>query len=202
MFDLKANALHGDSFHALRGPIVIPLVLAIVAISAAAFFLNAVLAFAITSPDGPQVRPAVTRARAHLPVILGSGAVVGLMLGVSTVIVTRWGRPWFALSLGIMIGVMMVCYLAVPSRLIGVKPPGSTRDKFVATAVSGTLGAVICTPPYVLGRLGILMLGSPDLLVPGIILMTFGFTAQAGATGAVRAVKFSSKLLAGTAIPA
>src|SRR4051794_31724573 len=40
MVDLKAHALHGKSFHVLRGPIVIPLVAAIIAITAACFFLT------------------------------------------------------------------------------------------------------------------------------------------------------------------
>ena len=52
-----------------------------------------------------------------------SGAVVGVLLALSTTVVTRWGRPWFTLSLGIVIGVMMVSYVAVPARLIGVEGP-------------------------------------------------------------------------------
>ena len=40
------------------------------------------------------------------------------------------------------------------------------------------------------------MLGSQVLLIPGIFLLAFGFTLQAGATGAVRAVKLSSVLTA------
>ena len=40
----------GNPFHALTGPIVIPVMLAIAAITAASFFLNAVFAFAITQP--------------------------------------------------------------------------------------------------------------------------------------------------------
>ena len=47
MFDLKAHALHGRSFHVLLGPVLIPTVLAIAAVTAASFFLNAVFAFAI-----------------------------------------------------------------------------------------------------------------------------------------------------------
>ena len=122
MLDLKAHALHGKSFHALRGPIVIPLVVLIAAITAAAFFLNAVFAFAIAKAGPPEVRTGVAGARRHLPVVLGSGAAVGLLLGLATIVVTRWGRPWFALSLGVVIGLLMVCYVAVPSSLIGIKP--------------------------------------------------------------------------------
>ena len=93
----------------------------------------------------------------------------------------------------------MVAYVAVPSRLIGVKPTTSRRDKLTATAVGGALGAVICTPPYVLGRVGILMLGSKVLFIPGIIVVALAATLQAGATGAVKTVKMSAKLLDPTA---
>ncbi len=196
MFDLKAHALHGKSFHVLRGPVLIPILLAIAAITAASFFLNAVFGFAIVQSSGPKVRAAFTQARSHLAVILGSGAAVGLLLGLSTTVVTRWGRPWFGISLSLVIGAMMVCYVAVPSRLIGVKPASSRRDKLTASAIGGALGAVVCTPPYLLARVGILMLGSHLLFIPGIVVLTIGATLQAGATGAVKTVKMSAKLVA------
>ena len=51
------------------------------------------------------------------------------------------------------VGVMMVCDVAVPARLIGAKPPKqSRRDKLATTAVGGALSATVCTPPYVFGR--------------------------------------------------
>jgi hypothetical protein len=92
---------------------------------------------------------------------------------------------------------MMVCYVAVPARLIGAKPTGSRRDRIAAGAVGGALSATVCTPPYVLGRVAILMLGSKLLLIPGILILAIAVTLQAGATGAVRAVKLSAKLLTG-----
>jgi hypothetical protein len=197
LYDLRAHVLHGKSFNVLRGPILIPIIVAIIVITAASFFLNAVFAFAIVGSGPPQVRPAVVVARAHWRPILASGAVVGLLLGLSTTVVTRWGHPWFALCLGIVIGIMTICYVAVPARLVGVKPPGSRRDKLTASALGGVLSATVCTPPYLLGRLGIVMLGSRVLLIPGIFVLALGFTLQAGATGAVRAIKMSAKLTAG-----
>jgi hypothetical protein len=199
MLDLKAHALHGRSFHVLTGPVVIPIVAALTAITAAAFFLNAAFAFAIARPGPPKIRAGFAQARAHLPVVLGSGAFVGLLLGLSTVVVTRWGSPWFALSLSVVIGVMMVCYVAVPSSLIGVKAVRSRRDKLAASAVSGALGAAVSAPAYLVGRIGILMLGSHVLFIPGIFVLALGFTLQAGATGAVKAVKMSAQLIAGGA---
>jgi len=85
MADLKAHVLHGHSFTVLRGPVLIPIALAIGAITIVCFFLNA-----------------VSRSRSRC-----------------------WGRPWFTLSLGIVIAVRMVSYVAVPARLIGVKPTHS-----------------------------------------------------------------------------
>ncbi len=78
--------------------------LAIAAITAASFYLNAVFGFAIVQSGAPKIRPAAAQARAHLRVILWSGAVVGLLLGLVMTVVTRWGRPWFAISLSVMLG--------------------------------------------------------------------------------------------------
>jgi hypothetical protein len=71
------------------------------------------------------------------------------------------------------------------------------RDKLAASAVGGIVGAVVCTPPYLLGRLGLVMLGSSALFVPGLIVFIIGLTLQAGATSAVKTVKMSAKLVSG-----
>jgi hypothetical protein len=196
MFDLKAHALHGKSFHVLTGPIVIPLVLGVALVTAASFFLNAWFAYAIAGAGPPSIKPAFTQAWSHRRMALLSGFIVGILLGLSTVVVTRWGRPWFGLSLGAVVGLMMICYVAVPARLIGMKTKYSQRDKLAASAVGGIVGAVVCTPPYLLGRLGLIMLGwSGAFFIIGIILLVIGLTLQAGATGAVKTVKMTAKLV-------
>ena len=203
MFDLKAHALHGKSFHVLRGPILIPIGLAIIALTVASFFLNAVFAFAIAqSKRPPKIQPAIAQSRRHLAAIAAWGIGIGAALALATTVVTRWGHPWFALCLGVVVGVMMVVYVAIPSRLIGVKPTQSRREKLTTSAVGGALGATVCTPPYVLGRVGLLMLGSKALLIPGIFVFAVGVTLQASATGAVRAIKLSAKLTGGRGQPA
>jgi hypothetical protein len=198
MFDLKAHTLHGQSFNVLRGAVLIPICVAIVALTVASFFLNAVFAFAISKPAPIEIRPAFAQARRHWRHITLVGVGVGVPLALSTTVVTRWGRPWFTLSLGIIVGVMMVSYVAVPARLIGAsKREQSTRDKLSSSAVGGALSATLCTPPYILGRLGILMLGSSVWFIPGIFVLALGVTLQAGATGAVRAIKMSATLTTG-----
>ena len=82
MFDLRARVLRGKSFPELRGPILIPLAVGVVALAIASFFLNAVFAFAIARSRPPQIRPAFAAARDHLTAILVSGTIVGSMLAV------------------------------------------------------------------------------------------------------------------------
>jgi hypothetical protein len=196
MYDLKAHVLSKSSLPSLRGPILVPIGLAIIALTAASFFMNSVFAFAVSDPARPEIRPAIKRARGHLGVILGSGAAVGLMLALAMTVISRAHRPWFVLALGVVIGVMMICYVAVPARLIGVKPEASRRDKLSASLVAGAVGLAVAAPPYVLGRLGILMLGVRLLFIPGLALVSIAVVLEAGATVTVKAVKMTSKLVA------
>jgi hypothetical protein len=76
------------------------------------------------------------------------------------------------------------------------------RDKLAATAMGGIIGAVVCTPPYLLGRLGLVMLGwSGAFFVLGAIIFAIGLTLQAGATGAVKTIKMSAKLISARPVP-
>jgi hypothetical protein len=194
MYDLRGHVLHDRTLHAISGPIVIPLIVLVTAITIACFFLNAVFGFAISQEGRPEVRPALAEASRHWRTIGASGGVVGLALGLTVTVVTRADPPWFSLCLSIVIGVMMVAYVAVPARLIGVRQGGSTRDRLSASIVGSALGAVVSTPAYLLGRIGLLMLGSPFLRFPGLLIFLLGFTLQAGATSAVKAVKMGAKL--------
>src|SRR5262249_45878750 len=191
LLNLKAHVFRGHEFRDWRGGPALGLVLAITLVTMASFYLNAVFAFAISEGGTPQIRPAFLRARRHLPIVLGSGFVVGLALGVSAIVVPRWGEFWFALAMGIVIGVMMVTYVSIAARIVGLVPSGSSRDRMAAAAIGGTLGAIVCTPPYVIGRIGILLLGSSVLFPVGVALLVVGLTLQAGATGAVKAIKMS-----------
>jgi len=197
MLDLKAHVLHGKSFRT-AGPTVTLLAMAlVVALTAASFYLNAVFAFAIARPGTPQIRPAFTEARNHLGVILAWGLSAGGALAVAALITPRWGLRWFGLSMGIVVALLMLTYVTVPARLVGIQPAASRRDKLGTNVVTGTIGAVVCAPGYILGRLGLLMLGSHVLFALGVVLLLLGLVLQAGTSGAVKAMKMSAKLVAG-----
>jgi hypothetical protein len=92
---------------------------------------------------------------------------------------------------------MMFAYVAVPSRLVGVKSARSRRDKLTATAVGGAIGGLVCSPPYALGRVAILLLGSHTFRFLAIIMLAIAVVLQTGATTATKAIKFSAKLVVG-----
>ncbi len=197
MLDLKAHALHGKEFHIFRGPLLAVVLLVIAALTAGSFYLNAVFAFAISRPGPPEIRPGFTRARRHLRTILAWGLAVGLALGFATMVVDRWGKIWFSVTLGAVVAVMMVAYVAVPARLVGVKSERSRRDKLAASAVGGAIGALVCAPPFALGRVAILMLGSHTFFYLAIVLLAIAIVLQTGATSSVKAIKMSAKLTVG-----
>jgi hypothetical protein len=147
MLDLKVHVFHGKQLRIVTGPVLIPILLGITAITVASFYLNAVFAFAISRPGTPDIRHGFTLAREHLRSILYWGCVTGLGLGFAACISQRLGKGWFVISLSIVVGVMMLAYVAVPARLVGVKSNRSPRDKLTAAAVGGAIGAMVCSPP-------------------------------------------------------
>ncbi len=190
---LRAYVLYDQDLDEIYGLEIIPVFLVVIGLTIASFFLNATFAFAIMR-EGAPIRPAIAEARTHIGEIAVFGSVVGCLLGIATTVAPRWGSPWFSIFLGAVIGLMMVAYIAVPARIIGAKPTYSRRERMVTTVVSGVLGVTVSLPPYLIGRLGFLMIGSKVLLIPGIILIVIGVTLEAGATGAVRAIKLSAGL--------
>jgi hypothetical protein len=197
LLDLKLHLFHGRSFHRLVGWELLAAIIGVGIVTAASFYLNAAFAFAIARPGGPQIRPGFTGARRHAGLVVTTGGLIGLVLGTAAFYVDRWGRGWFAISMSIVIGIMMLTYVALPSRLIGFKATYSRSDKLKASMVGGAIGGLVSSPPYAIGRVGILMLGSHILFIPGIFLLTLGATLQIGATSAVKTIKMSSKLVAG-----
>jgi hypothetical protein len=196
MYDLRLHVLRGRSFHSAHEASLIPVATLIVVVTIIGLFLNVVFAFAVAQQGTPAIGPAFTAARARRKQILVMGLIVGLLLAVGATIGARWSRPWFTLFLGTAVGVMMVAYLALPARLLRVRRQWPRRDRFAASALGVLLATVVSLPPYLLSRIGVLMLSSPALAIPGYLLLTVGVTLQAGGTGAVRALRMSGALVA------
>ena len=197
MLDLKAHALHGKEFHIFHGPLLGGGAAGDRRPHRGQLLPQRRLRLRHLPARPPQIRPAFTEARRHLRTILAWGLVVGLALGFATMVVDRWGKVWFSVTLGIVVAVMMVAYVSVPARLIGVKSERSRRDKLAASAVGGAIGAMVCAPPFALGRVAILLLGSHTFRYLAIVLLAVAVVLQTGATSSVKAIKMSAKLTVG-----
>jgi hypothetical protein len=194
MYDLRIHVVREGSAFEVSGLALLPVGLAIVAITAACFYLNAAFGFAVSQAGTPRVRPAFAEARRRLPAILAWGSAFGIALALCMTVLARGEDLWFALGLGIVAGLTMVAYVAVPARLAGARSDQPLRDRLSAGAVGAALGFLVSAPPYLIGRIGLLMVGSPILRIPGVIALAVAVILQAGATGAVRAVKMGARL--------
>ena len=59
------------------------------------------------------------------------------------------------------------------------------------------MGAAVCAPPFALGRVAILLLGSHTFRYLAILLLVIAVVLQTGATSSVKAIKMSAKLTVG-----
>ena len=123
-WDLKQHLLHGRSFAHLTFPERAALAVAILALTIAAFWCNTVFAFAIDGPPPPRICPAWRRAREGRRQVLIWGLTVGGALAFATIVVPRLGRIWlFTAILSAVLAVMLISFVAVPARIIGITRP-------------------------------------------------------------------------------
>ena len=196
MWDLKRHLLHGQSFVQLHLAAQLAIAAAVVAVSIAAFWCNTVFAFAIDGPPPPRIAPAVRKARQARRMVAAWGLIVGSALAFATIVVPRIAGLWvFSLVLSVVLGVMLISFVAVPARIIGVKtqklPP---REALGRVAVSGTVSAVAMAPGFLLGRVGLILLGLQHLHILGFAMLSIGSALYAAGMSSVKAVKLTMKL--------
>ncbi len=195
-WDLKQHLLHGSSFQHLNIVERAVLIAAIIAFTIAAFWCNAVFAFAIDDDPPPRIRPAWRRAKEGRQLVVAWGVAVGGALAFATIAVPRFAGVWiFSLILSIVLGIMLISFVAVPARIIGVKraklPP---KEALGRAAAGGTLSAVAMAPGFLLGRLGLILLGLHHFHVLGFVFLSIGTALYAAGMSSVKAVKLTMKL--------
>jgi stage V sporulation protein SpoVS len=98
------------------------------------------------------------------------------------------------IAIGGLYALMFISFVAVPARILGVKknklPP---RQAIGSWTVGSALSAVAMTPGFVLDRLGLILLGIPQLRIPGFVLLSIGTALYAAGMSSVKAVKLCMK---------
>lgn len=195
-WDLKRHLLHGQSFVHLHLAAQLGIAAAVVAVSIAAYWCNAVFAFAIDGPPPPRIAPAARQTRQARRMIASWGVIVGSALAFATIVVPQIADPWvFTLVLSAVLGVMLISFVAVPARIIGVRkqrrPP---REALGHIAISGTVSAVAMTPGFLLDRIGLILLGLEHFHIIGFAMLSIGTALYAAGMSSVKAVKLTMKL--------
>ena len=195
MYDLRLQVLRKGSFHSAHEGELVAVGALIVGVTVLALFLNVVFAFAVTDERTTGLSAPLRAAGDRRRTILLVGLVVGVLLALSVTEGPELPHSLYTLALGAAVGLLMIVYLSLPSRLLGVDVRRPRRDRLAASAIGATLSALVTAPFYVISRIGILMLGSTVLAIPGYLLLTVGVLLQAGGVGAVRAIRMSSALV-------
>jgi hypothetical protein len=143
-----------------------------------------------------QLVPAARLARPHWRMVVTSGLLVGGALAFAVVVVPRFAGIWlFSLVLAVVLGVMMISFVAVPARIIGTKSQKlSPKEAIGRTAAGSTLSAVAMAPGFLLGRVGAILLGVEHFHVLGFAMLSLGTALYAAGMSSVKAVKLSMKL--------
>ena len=139
MMDLKPHVFHGKSFHRLDGWELVA------AIMAVGHHRRQLLLERRVRLCHCQIRPARDRTRVH-PGPVACRPVLGwggdrIAIWHRRFLRRPLGSRWFTVSMSIVIAIMMVTYVSMPSRLIGLKTSYSKADKLKATVVGGAIGA-------------------------------------------------------------
>jgi hypothetical protein len=196
MWDIRARLVHGQSSHTLNGGWLVVAAVAVTLTTAASFYLNGAFGFAVAD-EPTDVRRGFDGARSHRWDLLIPGIVVGILLAFAALWAPDLPKPWYILSMGAAVGLMMLGYVAVPARVIGVRRSYKRSDKWLMTAIGSTVAAIVMFPVYILGRVALLLIGSEVLRPFGVVLFAAAIVLELGATGAVRAVKLGSALAGG-----
>jgi hypothetical protein len=195
-WDLKRHVLHGAGFAHINLPGLILFAIGVMLGSVAAFWCNSVFALALDGPQPPRIAPVIRLSKDARAVTMRWGVLVGIGLVVAVVLIPRTGRIWlFSAVLSVVIAVMMITFVAIPARLIGVKkqklPP---KEAIGRAAAGGALSAVVMSPGFVLGRIGLILLGIGGAHVLGFILLSIGAALYAAGMSSVKVVTLSMKL--------
>lgn len=197
-WDLRVHALHRLELTPVHGAVLVVVATGVIAITVVCYWCNAVFALAVEPGRPRSIREAYGSARRHARYLNTWGLGVGIAHAIASTLVVRTGLFAFSLAIGAVAVVMMISFVTVPARLLGLTTRRPLPQKVSSVAVGGAISAVAQAPGFLLNRVGLLFLGVDVLVVPGIILFVVGVALQTAAVSSVSAVKLSTQFVGAT----
>lgn len=161
----------------------------------AAYWCNAVFAFAAVQRPPIDQRSAAVAASVHWRRITAWALVAGVAHVVVAVVVTRTTVPAYSVALGAVVVLQMYGLVAMPVALVARTrvPSRGRRERIARLLLAGALSGVASSPGFILNRIGILCfaLGLPWL---GVILLVPAVVVQAAGAASSRAVQLAARV--------
>ena len=194
-WDLRVHALHRLELTPVHGAVLVVVAVGVIVITVACYWCNAVFAMAVEPGHPRSIREAFAKTRVHARYLNTWGFGVGIAHAVASTLVVRTGLFAFSLAIGAVALVMMISFVTVPARLLGLTTKRPLPQKISSVAVGGAVSAVAEAPGFLLNRVGLLLLGVHLLVVPGIVVFAVGVALQTAAVSSVSAVKLSTQFV-------
>ena len=177
------------------GVALVVVAVGVIGITVACYWCNAVFALAVEPGTDRSIREAYAMAKEHARYVNSWGFGVGIAHALASTVAVRTGLLAFSLSIGAVALVMMVSFVTVPARLLGLTTKRPLPQKISSAAVGGAVSVIAQTPGFLLNRIGLLMLSVHLLLVPGVAVFAVGVALQTAAVSSVSAVKLSAQFV-------
>lgn len=194
-WDLRVHALHKLELTEVHGAVLVVVAIGVIGITVACYWCNAVFAMVVEPGHPRSIREAFGSARGHARYLNTWGLGVGIAHAIVSTLVVRTGLFAFSLAIGAVALVMMISFVTVPARLLGLTTRRPLPQKVSSAAVGGAVSAVAQAPGFLLNRVGLLLLGVHLLVVPGIAVFAIGVALQTAAVSSVNAVKLSTQFV-------
>lgn len=184
--ELPLPAVHGWVAWLVAGGILI--------VNLAAYWCNAVLAFALREPPPIRFASAFREAKGCGRTITAWALAIGMVhVGVS-IGLARTSVGWFGLGITVIVLVQMYALVALPVSLAGLSFKGIPRAQRLGSVVAmAALTLVALAPGIVLTRVavGLMNVGVPSV---GAVVLVVAVIIQVAATSSVHTVALATKL--------
>jgi len=194
-WDLRVHALHKLELSPVHGAVLVGVAVGVIVVTVACYWCNAVFAMVVEPGHPRSIRQAFRKTRGHARYLNTWGLGVGIAHALASTLVVRTGLFAFLLAIGAVALVMMISFVTVPARLLGLTTRRPLPQKVSSAAVGGAISAVAQAPGFLLNRAGLLLLGVHLLIVPGIAVFAVGVALQTAAVSSVSAVKLSTQFV-------
>jgi hypothetical protein len=196
LWDWRSQVLRDHALLDPGGWAAVAIAAGVVAMTVASYWCNVTFAYLATGRED-RIRPASRAVGRHRRLVTGVALAVGLLHAWVAVRAPIRGVPTFAVGLGIVVGLHLYLYSALPAQALGIdRGRRAPREALSRTLTVGALSAVVSAPGILLALLARVLLDVPVLRVLGVLALALAVLVQVAATSSSRALSLATVVAA------